>query len=373
MRIALLRIQGPIAEGLTYAVVSLLWKCGADERPRPQRRHSFPSIDRETMSKRQENKDRATNMLAEGITALQGNEGIEAYLTFRATFRQYSFANTMLIMVQRPSAQYVMGYKSWQKHGRQVRKGEKGLLIWVPYFGQATAEDAEKNKGVAVGDRILKGFGTGYVFDILQTEIMEEFDGEPMTMEDVRAFRSIGGESHADMLRDLIEVAGSWGYTVKDLPASAMGGIVNQPGACGMVDFKNREICLNDTLPTNHRVKTLVHELAHAELHADLEREDRDKRAWEVEAESSAFIVCKMMGLDTSSYSFSYVAGWAGEREGDELQAFLESRMGRIDAGVDSILEAIEGVRTARAERVKREVEGFERETFGTPALKTAT
>jgi len=325
------------------------------------------------MSKRQENKERATKMLAKGITSLQGDEGLAEYLAFRATFRQYSFTNTMLIMVQRPSAQYVMGYKSWQKHGRQVRKGEKGLLIWVPYFGKATAEEAEKNKGVSVGDRILKGFGTGYVFDILQTEITEEFEGEPMTMEDVRAFRTVGGESHADMLRDLIDVAGTWGYAVKDLPASAMGGIVNQPGACGMVDFKSKEICLSDALPTNHRVKTLVHELAHAELHADLEREERDRNAWEVEAESSAFIICRMMGLDTSSYSFSYVAGWAGDREGEELQSFLESRMGRIDAAVDSIMEAIEGVRAVRAEKVKREVEGFERETFGTPALQTVT
>ncbi len=244
---------------------------------------------------RQQKLTEAMALLERGIDGILDSEGFANYLKTMARFHTYSFTNVALIVAQRPEATEVAGYKTWQKVGRQVRKGEKGMIIFVPHRRRVRESLKEKENRQPAGEQetatqIITGFGLGRVFDVAQTE------GEPLP--EPPAARDLEGESETgrridrQLSRFLIEEGVQ--LTVEDTgPAN------------GYYRPSKRMIALSGRLEGDQRTKTLVHEAAHylADHRGQVTREDA-----ETVAESSAFVVLAHYGIDAGSYSFPYVA-----------------------------------------------------------------
>lgn len=238
--------------------------------------------------------NRAKEILVENVTKLINSEQYKAALSFRKNFQhQYSFRNLFLIFSQCPDARMVAGYRKWQAIGRQVRKGERSIAILAPML----------LKDEQTGDKKLVGYRTVSVFDIGQTN-GDEIPAMPEAKEVIGDNKAI-----RDARKACEELADDIGLEViyKTLE-----------GPCGVYLPQYAKILIDQHLPAAHRLKTLIHELSHAML--DHGTSDKPRHVLELEAESAAFIVCDSLGLDTSDYSFAYLAGWA-EREEEVVTA----------------------------------------------------
>ncbi len=255
-------------------------------------------------------RDNLIDSLTEGIEALTTSDAWRAHLEVQGRFHRYSFSNALLISRQDPEATRVAGFATWKKLGRAVRKGERGLWILAPMTGRRTrTDDGEEHRAVV-------GFRPVAVFDVAQT------DGEPLP----EVCRTLRGDDPGAGFDLLAGRAVRLGYSVEttELPGSTNGD-------CSFSRRRIRIECRNEPA---QRVKTLAHELAHVLLH-----EGTDDRALaELEAESTAFVVCRTLGLDTSDYSFGYVACWAGG--GVEAVARIKSSGARIQRAAAVILES---------------------------------
>jgi len=285
---------------------------------------------------------RAKELLANGVRALQTSDDWRALLEriarnaqVRYRVSRYSFMNQMLVWSQAPDAMATAGYKQWQAAGRQVRKGEKGILIVQPRPWTRAARDEE-------GNEVSKGglsFGTVSVFDVAQTE------GPPLDAPPPLCATLAPDAVFAFGCPRLYEVAlGLEGQPVSSIdvrarregdPARAKGWYVPGTRAIVVIDDGNPSEMFN----------TLSHELGHAILHGTGEHHNTATK--EVEAESVAFIVCHAVGLDTSSTSFPYVAHWAGSK--DAGQAVVASG-DRIARAANLLLDALHGAANATSE-----------------------
>jgi antirestriction protein ArdC len=227
------------------------------------------------------------DQLVDGIKSLTTSEEWRHYLDLQSRFHRYSFGNILLIDAQRHEATRVAGFNAWRKLNRFVRKGEKAIWILAPMvYKNADAEEGGH-------DQIIRRFKFVPVFDIAQT------DGEELPS----SSRRLGGNDQNGLYADLVAVAQSIDFTVQD---HEFGGTTN--GDCSHFE---RRIRVETTNSPAQRTKTLAHEIAHALLHEKCD----NRLVAELEAESTAFVVCHVLGLDTSFYSFGYVASWAGGAE----------------------------------------------------------
>ncbi len=238
---------------------------------------------------------RASELAAKYLTQLstelaQGNsETLKQFLDMMGKFRRYSPTNSMLIYFQRPTATQVAGFGKWKEMGRQVKKGEKGIAIFVPLKYKAKAEGASRQED----DETLVGFTTGYLFDVEQTE------GKPLP-----EFSSVKGDPGLFTFRltNLILERGIE-LEYKDNLGGARG--VSKGGRihmlCGMSPAEEFQV--------------LAHELAHELLHRGDRRVDTDVRTREVEAESVAYVCCSAIGLETGSASSDYIALYRGDEK----------------------------------------------------------
>ncbi|MDQ3460937.1 MAG: ArdC-like ssDNA-binding domain-containing protein [Deinococcota bacterium] len=231
--------------------------------------------------------NKALELLQKGMAELMGSESWKAALEVRAKLHAYSFNNCFLIQLQRPDATMVAGFNRWRDLGRQVRKGEKGIAILAPLTRKQEENGEER--------RLLFGFRTAHVFDVSQT------DGEPIAEPPRPELLEEDGEGIREAIARLERYAESRGSRVERREVGA---------ALGTFHRLTKAITLRPDLPPLQTLKTLVHELAHAILHAETTPgEQRHTR--ELEAESCAYVVCHSLGLDTSRYSFAYLASWA--------------------------------------------------------------
>ena len=238
--------------------------------------------------------ERLHEHLQESLRALVTSEDWRQALEVAARFHDYSFANTRLIWAQATARGFtptrVAGYRAWQKLGRQVNRGEKGLQILAPVTRKVEVEDGEE-------DRRVVGFRVVHVFDVSQT------DGDPLP------------EVRPSVLEG--ELPLQW-EKVAELIRSADFGLevaeVNRLGeANGITDWGDRTVVVRESLPGAQRFKTAVHELAHIRLHEPTSGDRPECRgAIEVEAESVAYMVCAALGVDSAGYSLPYVATWSG-------------------------------------------------------------
>lgn len=264
--------------------------------------------------------EEAAERLASGVAQIVDGDEFRRYLQTAARFHHYSANNCLLILMQYPEASRVAGYRAWQSMGRQVRKGEKGIRILAPIARKI--EDEKTGEEV----RALCGFKTSTVFDISQTDGEELPEAPPASLPE-----DLDPEEGAEVAGLIYE--GLRGFC--EAKGVAVEEEQRRSGDYGTYYRKERRIALNDSLPTVEKATTLAHELAHHLLHGQ-ETDRGTKAAKEIEAEGVAFVTCAAFGLDTSRFTFAYVANYAGEPEA--LKATLE----RIQKAARRLIEAVE-------------------------------
>lgn len=267
----------------------------------------MPGFKRKT---RQEKMDEVMSRLNNGITEFFTSEKPESYkeyLKVMSQFYRYSAHNCALIAAQCPGATYVAGYKQWQeKFNRYVNKGENGLMILMPGKG---VRDVETGEVDADGNKIIEKrkytyFFPQYVFDISQTSGQELPTPLPRLDFEVKDYDRI-----MDALREMASIP---------VFIEEMNGTKS-----GFFSPADNTIHIKNGMSNAQTIKTFIHELTHSRLHNDIVQAiSKTPRDWmEVEAESTAFIVCEHLGLDTSDYSFGYVAGWSDGKTLEELKS----------------------------------------------------
>lgn len=277
-----------------------------------------------------------------GVENVKNSESYKEFLDFQAKFHKYSWRNTLLIYAQCPNASMISGWHGWKKLGRHVKKGEKSIVILRPVTKKQPVLDANGNpvldeKGKPKHEyRIARTkdgvplFTTAPVFDVSQT------DGDPVPEGPAKVLTGEAPPGYQDKLEEAIQAQG---YTVerKKLP----------DGLNGATDPKTKVVYLSDSLEPAQVAKTTAHELAHilADHVSDLESYHTGhggcRGLYEREAESVAYVLCKDAGMDTSDYSFGYVAGWDSTNSSADKEpnkAFKDS----LDRSTKAIKKAFE-------------------------------
>lgn len=249
-----------------------------------------------------------TKQLETGVKEVYESGKYKAYLDFMSKFYNYSFNNTVLIFMQKPDASLVAGYKAWQqKFKRQVRKGEKGLTILAPCPHKMKKEVEDENGKKVEKEITWTTYRAVSVFDISQT------DGEEVPK--LASELTAGVENFTELFDKLAS-----------LSPVPVGFEEIKTGAKGYFNTVEKRIAIKEGMAEQQTIKTLIHEIGHAILHdrETGEEKEADERTREVQAESIAYVVCSSLGLDTSDYSFGYVASWSGGKEVKELTASME-------------------------------------------------
>jgi antirestriction protein ArdC len=271
----------------------------------------------------------AVEMLDAGVTRVLDGEEFKRYLAFAARFHRYSANNSLLILIQKPSATKVAGYKKWRELGRQVRRGEKGINILAPIF--RTVEDEESGERA----RILCSFKVVKVFDISQTA---PIPGAQPIPDKPRPEALSGSSSAARKLAwSLARLCEAEGLKLRE-SGEELDALY--PGANGLYSPKKSLILLRETLADDQKVKSLTHELAHHLLHRDAPATEAERPTLEAEAEGTAYAVLSYFSVDASGYSFAYVAHWAERKE--VVKAVLAS----VQKTARTIIEAVEDGRS---------------------------
>lgn len=266
-----------------------------------------------------------TKQLEEGVKELFTSERYAEYLKTMSKFYNYSFNNTVLIALQRPEATLVAGYSAWQKNfHRQVKKGEKGIQIIAPSQRKEKEVvekfDPETNEPILgpdgqpeteVVEHVVSDFRVVRVFDVSQTY------GEPLP------------ELAIQDLTEQVQNYPLFLQAVKEISPVPIRFGETGGEAKGYYSNKGKEIVVKEDMSESQTIKTLIHEIAHAKLHdrevLEQAGEEKDQRTKEIEAESIAYTVCQYFGLDTSDYSFPYIAGWSENLKMWELRSFMDA------------------------------------------------
>lgn len=274
-----------------------------------------------TNENREEKLRELTEKLQESVRDFMDGPKYKAFLKQMAQFHSYSFNNQLLIAMQRPDATLCASYAGWKAQNRQVKKGEKGIQIICPApykihvfqdkLDPATGKPELLPDGSAKKEKIeqiLTAFKVGHTFDISQTE------GAPLP----EIVQPLDGS-----LDDYQEAVFQSMLRISPVPVSfePVSGSAN-----GYYSQKEKRIVVDSSLSGQQKIKTLVHEISHAMLHdSTIPDVPKDAGTREVQAESIACVICSYYGLDTSSYSFGYIAGWSSGRETKELKKSLET------------------------------------------------
>lgn len=252
-----------------------------------------------TPEQRQERLNAAHGTLIEQVETLTTDEGWKAMLNARTWLRKYSLGNLLMILAQNEYATDVRPMREWNKVGRHVRRGERGLRIFAPLKYRVRDEDDEPLNDREGNPRYRVGsFTVVSVFDVSQTE------GEPLPESEQATPRLLTGAAPARLWEAVADQITGRGYVIeRGQTAPANGWVV----------WDTRTVRISDSVEDAQAVKTLIHELAHIVCEHDTRDIPRAMR--EVEAESVACLVSALVGLDTLPYSVPYVAGWAKDAE----------------------------------------------------------
>lgn len=292
--------------------------------------------------KREQQMKEITERLEQGVRELFTSEMYTEYLKTMSQFHNYSFNNTLLIAMQKPDATLVAGYQAWQKKfRRQVKKGEKGIQIIAPApirekeevekFDPVTNEPILRPDGQPETEEVvhtIPRFRVATVFDVSQTY------GEPLP------------ELETPELMGSVENFEIFMQAIREVSPVPIRFDEIESGAKGYYSNANKETVIQDGMSESQTMKTAVHETTHAKLHdRDIMEELGEKKnqmAREVEAESVAYTVCQYFGLDTSDYSFPYIAGWSSSVDMKELRASMDTIRKTAGEFIDSMTEVMQ-------------------------------
>ena len=284
--------------------------------------------------------DSIMQSLESGVEELFTSNRYQEFLKTMAKFHNYSFNNTMLIAMQRPDATLVTSYKNWQSMGRQVMKGEKGITIIAPapYKKMKEKEVLDENQRPIMGtdgkpkteqvEVTVPHFKAVTVFDIAQTS------GEPI--------QTLAPE----LLTAAVQDFDSFMQAIQKISPVPIRFDEIDGNANGYYHNADKEIVIKKGLSESQTLKTVIHETVHAKLHDKEIMEslgvEKDRLTKEVEAESVAYCVCSSFGLDTSDYSFPYIAGWSSSREMKEMKASMDVIRKTAGEMIDQLTEELE-------------------------------
>lgn len=266
-----------------------------------------------------------TDKLEQGLQDLFNSDSYCNYLSTMSKFHNYSFNNTLLIAMQKPDATLVAGYKAWQKNfERHVNKGEKAIRILAPApykikeerdkIDPVTQElllDKDGNPQKEEVEITIPAFRAVSVFDVAQT------DGKPIPELAAKELLS-DVEGYQDMIR-AVEAISPVPIELEEIAGDSKG----------YYDREAKRIAVQENMSESQTLKTMIHEVAHSKLHSkEVEQDEqmkKDRNTKEVEAESIAYTVCQHFGIDTSDYSFGYIAGWSSGRDTKELRSSMDT------------------------------------------------
>ena len=253
-----------------------------------------------------------------GVKELFESDRFKSYLDFLSRFHSYSINNTIAIFLQRPDASLVASYTDWKKHNRFPRRGERGIKIIAPHVYEVQKTDGTTAQQV--------GFHLAYCFDVSQTE------GEPLPASLCQPVDAsvADGQSVIDML-----------CTIAPCPVS----FENFEGSAnGYYNASDNKIVVRASLSESMKIRCLLHETTHAWLDSKYSAErETDQHTREVRAEAVSYCVSRYLGLDTSTYSFGYIAHWSKDKTLDELKASIAC----ITKTADQIIKDIESCQPA--------------------------
>ena len=282
-----------------------------------------------------------TDKLEEGLKELFESEKYKNYLSTMSKFHNYSVNNTLLIALQKPDATLVAGFKAWQTNfNRHVNKGEKGIRILAPApykikeerdkLDPVTGEVVFDKDGMPQTEEVevkIPAFRAVSVFDVSQT------DGEPIPELEAKELLATV-EGYEDFIKAITYVS-PVSISFEEIPGDSKGYFSPAENRIGV----------QEGMGESQTLKTMVHETAHAMLHSrEVENDNllapaKDRNTKEVEAESIAYTVCQHFGIDTSDYSFGYIAGWSSGKDMRELKSSLDT----IRKTASELITGIEG------------------------------
>ena len=300
-----------------------------------------------------------TNKLEQGLQDLFNSDSYCNYLSTMSKFHNYSFNNTLLIAMQKPDATLVAGYKAWQKNfERHVNKGEKAIRILAPApykikeerdkIDPVTQElllDKDGNPQKEEVEITIPAFRAVSVFDVAQT------DGKPIPELAAKELLS-DVEGYQDMIR-AVEAISPVPIELEEIAGDSKG----------YYDREAKRIAVQENMSESQTLKTMIHEVAHSKLHSkEVEQDEqmkKDRNTKEVEAESIAYTVCQHFGIDTSDYSFGYIAGWSSGRDTKELRASMDTirrTASELITGIEEQLQEIQRNREVSQEQTKESI-----------------
>lgn len=300
-----------------------------------------------------------TDKLEQGLQDLFNSDSYRNYLTTMSKFHNYSFNNTLLIAMQKPDATLVAGYKAWQKNfERHVNKGEKAIRILAPApykikeerdkIDPVTQElllDKDGNPQKEEVEITISAFRAVSVFDVAQT------DGKPIPELAAKELLS-DVEGYQDMIR-AVEAISPVPIELEEIAGDSKG----------YYDREAKRIAVQENMSESQTLKTMIHEVVHSKLHSkEVEQDEqmkKDRNTKEVEAESIAYTVCQHFGIDTSDYSFGYIAGWSSGRDTKELRSSMDTirrTASELITGIEEQLQELQRNREVSQEQTKESI-----------------
>ena len=299
-------------------------------------------MSRERVS-REERMSQIQEKLEAGVREIFDSEKYKDYISTMAKFPHYSINNCILIVSQCPEASHVCGYKKWQTDfNRVVNRNEHGIMIIAPMTYKADVEEAVfdsenhpvlDSNGKQVTETVTRefqGFRPAYVFDVSQTS------GDPLP---TLATMLSGGVEDFEKMKDILVAISPVPISFEEITG----------GANGYFSPATQSIVVKEGMSELQTIKTMIHEIAHATLGHGGKDDKWDRETKEVQAESVAYWVTQMVGLDTSDYSFGYISGWSKDREVTELKENLDL----IKTTADKISADLERELSKTAEKTK--------------------
>ena len=300
-----------------------------------------------------------TDKLEQGLQDLFNSDSYRNYLSTMSKFHNYSFNNTLLIAMQKPDATLVAGYKAWQKNfERHVNKGEKAIRILAPApykikeerdkIDPVTQElllDKDGNPQKEEVEITIPAFRAVSVFDVSQT------DGKPIPELAAKELLS-DVEGYQDMIR-AVEAISPVPIELEEIAGDSKG----------YYDREAKRIAVQENMSESQTLKTMIHEVAHSKLHSkEVEQDEqmrKDRNTKEVEAESVAYTVCQHFCIDTSDYSFGYIAGWSSGRDTKELRSSMDTirrTASELITGIEEQLQELQRNREVSQEQTKESI-----------------
>ncbi len=275
-------------------------------------------------AERAERRRRDRERLQAAAEQLLTSEGWQRWVRVRsqAGLARLSLSNQLLVALARPDATFVAGFKTWLRLGFAVNKAERGIAIIAPL----PVKQRDRVSGEETGEtRVL--FKTVFVFDRAQVAPIDGVEQAPLEP----PCAPLTGDSHEHLIAPMRAFGESLGFTVA---FEAIDGPVG-----GWCDQKAKRIVVNAGAPANARLRTLIHECAHA-LGIDYRSYSRAQA--EVMVETVTLLAASTVGLAVDGETIPYVSGWGEDGALEAVTEFAET--------IDQVARRIEDVLLDAAE-----------------------